>query len=211
MKKYFLFIAATLIITGLSQPAWAAGFFGPDPEKAPSVITYGFRGAGIGTILGLSAGYLALRDFEDHEDEWRDLGKAVGISAIIGTAGGLAIGFYDLSLEDPGVGSIVLRDCLYGSGLGGLVGALSGGIAAIDSEDGEDVALGASIGSLCGAALGIVIGFIEGPRIVRDYSLRQDEDQEKLFAYQPSWNFGLAMTKDQNKKWIYVPTLTHTF
>ena len=211
MKKTAIFLISAIMIWGLSQPVQAGGFFGPDPKEAPSVITYGFRGCGIGTLLGLSAGYLALRDFEDHEDEWRDFGKAVGIGAIAGTVGGLAVGFYDLSLEDPGVGSIVLRDCLYGSLLGGLVGALSGGIAVIDSENGEDVALGASIGSLSGAVLGIAIGFIEGPRIVRDYSLRQDEDQERQFAYSPSWNFGLSMVKDQNRQWVYVPVVTHTF
>ena len=211
MKKVFLFLILAVMIGGFSQPVLAGGFFGPDPEKAPSVITYGFRGAGIGTLLGISAGYLVLRDFEDEEDEWKDFGKAVGISAIVGTVGGLAVGFYDLSLEDPGVGSIVLRDCLYGSGLGGLVGALAGGIAVIDSENGEDVALGASIGILSGAVLGIVIGFIEGPRIVRDYSLRQDEDDDGTFAYRPSWNFGLSMVKDQHQKWVYVPTLTHRF
>ncbi len=211
MKKIWFVLLTGILVCSLSSPVQAGGFFGPDPDEAPSVFTYAFRGFGIGTLLGMSAGYLALRDFEDHEEEWKDFGQSIGIGALSGTVGGLAVGLYDLNLEKPGVGGIVLRDTLYGTVLGGLVGAVAGGLAVIDSDNGEDVVLGASVGSLSGAALGIVMGFIEGPRIVENYYSLNDEFEQKEILSKFAWDMGVKMVKDKNHRWAYIPVVNVNF
>jgi hypothetical protein len=104
-----------LLVTILfSNPfsAHGAGYFGGDPETAPSVFTYAFRGFSIGTLLGLSAGYLG---FRGEEKNWSALAIGSGVGAVVGAALGLGIGVYDLNQEIPGVGAIVLRDTLYGA------------------------------------------------------------------------------------------------
>jgi hypothetical protein len=109
------------------------------------------------------------------------------------------------------VGSIVLRDTLWGAGLGGLVGAVAGGLFILHSGQSRDVALGASVGSLVGAAAGVVIGFIEGPRIVERSSggSRAQPGGEPPVAM-PTWRFGVDVRKEPNGH-AYIPTLAWNF
>jgi len=209
MKRRVLMILIGACVFVSASPAQAAGYYERDIERAPSVINYGFRGFGIGTLLGVSAGYLIARDDHWGSDEWKKMGIGMGVGAIAGSLGGLAVGLYDLSLEKPGVGRIVMRDSLYGSCLGMLVGAVAGALFVIKSDDWEDVALGASIGSLSGAAIGIAIGFIEGPKIVNRYS--RDELSQKRYGSIPAWSLGLNVVKDSNKQPAYIPVLTKRF
>ncbi|MBX2810728.1 MAG: hypothetical protein KTR25_02915, partial [Myxococcales bacterium] len=143
-------VACSLV--GITAPtaAHAAGMFGVDTNKTPSVITYGFRGMGTGALLGLSASYLVIRN-SDSDDDLTLFLTTTGISALVGAGTGIAIGLFDLKSNRPGVGGIMLRDTLYGTLLGGLVGLTVGGIVALNGGEGEDLALGASIGSLVGA------------------------------------------------------------
>lgn len=209
MRKIVLFFLVGTLAWGATIPVQAIEFFGPPPDRAPSVFAYGFRGFGIGTILGASAGYLVIRNDHWNSNSWEDLGISMGVGAIVGTLGGLGVGLYDLSLDNPGVGSIVLRDTLYGTGLGGLVGAVAGGLFVIKSDDWEDVALGTSVGSLVGAALGIAMGFIEGPRIIDRYS--KEETGEPNVAAAPNWGLSMKVLKDRNNNPVYLPVLTKRF
>jgi len=211
MKRILILLVISICVGGLTHPVMAGGFFGPDPDEAPSVFTYAFRGFGIGSLLGASAGYLVLRDFDDHEDEWKDFGQSLGIGALTGTVGGLAIGLYDLNLEKPGVGGIVLRDTLYGTLLGGLVGAVAGGLAVIDSDQGEDIALGASIGSLSGAVVGVVMGFIEGPKIVDSYYSSHEESEQKEILAKFNWDIGMKVVQDKSHRRVCIPTVNVRF
>ncbi len=211
MKKILFVLFIGMLICGLSRPVLAGGFFGPDPDEAPSVFSYAYRGFGIGALLGMSAGYLALRDFEDREEEWKDFGQSLGVGALTGTVGGLAIGLYDLNLEKPGLGGIVLRDTLYGTVLGGLVGAVAGGLAVISSSNGEDIVFGASIGSLCGAVLGVAMGFIEGPRIVDGYYSSNSESEQKEVLSTFAWDMGITTVKDKNNRLAYIPVVNINF
>jgi uncharacterized membrane protein len=143
--------------------------FGPNPENAPSVFAYGFRGLGIGLPVGLSAAYLLTRDDEWGSEDWKHLGMGTAIGAVGGSVLGLGVGFYDLYDRRPGTGMVVLRDTWYGVLLGASVGLLVGTVYWIDSGDAENVLKGGAWGTVIGAPVGAIIGFIEGPT-VRDLS-----------------------------------------
>ncbi len=209
MKKMILVLLIGICSLISSAPTHGAGFFGPDPGEAPSVLSYGFRGFLIGTLLGTSAGYLVIRNDDWVLDDGRDIGISMGVGAITGSLEGLAVGMYDLSLDNPGTGSIVLRDTVLGTGLGALVGTVAGGLFIIDSGNAEDMALGAAVGSLCGAAIGTVIGFIEGPKIVEGWS-QQDSSANALAAL-PTWSMDFRVVRDDKNGLAYVPVLTKRF
>ncbi len=209
MKKIMLAVFIGILAGTMAAPAHAIQFFGPPPDRAPSVFAYGFRGFWIGTALGSSVGYLAVGDEHWEGEEWKTLGISMGVGAIVGSIGGLGIGLYDLSLDKPGVGSIVLRDTLYGTGLGGLVGAVAGGLFVIKSDNWEDVAMGSSIGTLVGAAVGIAMGFIEGPKVVEMYS--KGDSEQAVTSRAPTWNFSLQVLKDKNRRPVYLPTVSRRF
>jgi hypothetical protein len=191
------FVAAT-DVQAQSRP------FGPDTSQAPSVFHYAFRGFGIGTLLGLSTGYLIERDERWDGANTRGLAIATGIGALAGTGIGLGIGMLDLGAQRPGVGAIVLRDTLYGTVLGAAVGAVTGGILWLADGSGRDMLLGASIGSLIGAGVGLVVGFIEGPRIVADHtSARRRVTQQRL-------HFDVGVQR-QAESWVVVPGLHGQF
>ncbi len=146
--------------------------FGPNPDPAPSVFAYGFRGFGIGLPVGLATGYLITRDGDWDNTEWLGLAYGAGVGAIGGSVIGLGIGFYDLAQSRPGVGMVVLRDTWYGVALGAAIGLVAGGLAVASNGDWESLAYGAAWGTVIGAPVGAVIGIIEGPT-VRDLAWSQ--------------------------------------
>jgi hypothetical protein len=184
-------VCACLIATATVR---ADDTFGPPSEKSPSMLGYGFKGMGTGALVGLGGGYIAARrSDETGAQDWRSVGLGAGIGALAGTGVGLGLGAADLASDRPGVGGIVLRDTLYGCGLGGLSGALGGGISAIVQQDGEHVLFGAAVGAVAGAGIGLIIGLIEGPRMVksarhRAMSIRpniaalRDVDRQKVWT-----------------------------
>jgi hypothetical protein len=153
-------------VLGTSLSARADDKFGPSSERNPSMLSYGFEGLGTGALVGLSVGYIVARRDGFEDSDWRAVGLGAGIGALSGMGLGLGLGAADLASDRPGVGGIVLRDTLYGTGLGGLAGLLGGGISAIVSNDAEHVPFGAAIGGIAGAGVGMIVGFIEGPRVV---------------------------------------------
>jgi hypothetical protein len=179
------------LLCQLPNSASADGFFGPHPDYAPSVFTYGYRGLFTGGLVGLSAGYLVARNDGFSDDDWRPLVLGSGIGALSGSVLGLTLGFVDLSDDQPGRASIALRDTLYGAGFGALLGGITGGLVIIRTHDAEHLLFGAALGTLAGSGLGLVIGLIEGKRIVE--------------SPQHRYSASLSATRDAGGSLVYTP------
>jgi hypothetical protein len=131
-------------------------------DQPASVFRYGLQGFLAGGLVGVATGYLVLH--EDSEDErWRDYLLATGVGAVSGAAMGILLGSFDNVQPERPV-RFVMRDAVYGTLLGGLLGVTIGGLVALSSENGQDALLGASIGAVSGFALGGLIGALEGQR-----------------------------------------------
>jgi hypothetical protein len=128
------------------------------------VFTYAFNGFLVGSMVGLSGGYLAARVDGFEDGDWRPLAYGTGVGALAGGALGLTLGIVDVARDTPGFGAYILRDTIYGAGFGAAAGAIAGGLAALSTKEGEHVLLGASIGVLAGSAVGIGLGIVEGNR-----------------------------------------------
>ena len=161
------------------------------------MLSYAFTGLGTGALVGLSGGYLAARDanWDWGKDEYRALGLGASIGALSGIALGLGLGAADLGADAPGYGGIVLRDTLYGTGLGAVAGVLSGGIAAFARNDAELALFGTTIGAIAGAGVGMIIGFIEAPR-----SVKQRKKEEQQLKAAPT----VSTTRDARNELVWV-------
>ena len=183
MKRFVLFFACTVprrrlvrasratrlaaaLALGLVSAAhliMPAGCAAEDSRGAgPALVSYGLSGFWLGAEDGLAAGYLSTGShFEDHE--WRNLVVGAGIGALVGAGSGLLLGDVDASSETrPGIGWYVLRDGGYGATLGALVGLAVGAIILAGSGEPKILLVGASIGTLAGTGLGLVLGAVEG-------------------------------------------------
>jgi hypothetical protein len=161
------------LLMAISSEAQAAGNFGPSSEETPSVFTYAYRGLLVGSLAGLSAGYLVARDDGFDGSDWKPMVYGLGFGALGGAAIGLTLGFVDVADKRPGMANIALRDMVYGVGFGALLGAITGGLVAIGTKEAENVLFGASIGALSGVGAGLIIGIIEGKRSVNNESHRK--------------------------------------
>ena len=145
-----------------SPLAAAAPVESAEPEGRPSVFTYAGRGFLVGGMVGLAGGYLAARRDGWEDNDWQPLAYGTGIGALTGGTLGLTLGILDTSRNTPGYGALILRDTVYGAGFGAVAGGIVGGLTAISSREGENILLGASVGTLVGALAGIVLGVVEG-------------------------------------------------
>jgi hypothetical protein len=125
-----------------------------------------------------------------------------GIGALSGAAVGLTLGFVDLRDDRPGMGSLILRDMGYGASFGVLIGAVTGALVMIRTEEPEHIGFGAAIGALSGAGAGLIIGAIEGRRIVDSPAHRY-----------PGMRLGpsFAMVRDAQGGLIAAPALSGSF
>ncbi len=163
MKKM---IIVAFLVSLLASTCYAeSGFFGASPEGTPSIINYGREGLILGALLGASAGYLQYT----HDKETSHVGKDAAYGALIGTAGGLVLGFSDAAKGKKGYGAIGLRDMRLSGNLGFVVGAIVGGIQYSSNKEWTRVTKGMAWGYLGGAVAGLAIAFYEGPILV-DYS-----------------------------------------
>ena len=153
-------LLAAALLAGLCAPARAAENLPP-----PTVFDGAYQGLLVGTLAGTSTGYLFARsDTWNESGGWKPLVYGAGIGALAGAAVGLTLGIVDMSQGRPGRNGYVMRDGLYGAGLGAVLGGIGGGLGALSTKDGEYILLGASIGVLVGAVGGMTVGFIEGYR-----------------------------------------------
>jgi hypothetical protein len=166
-------------------------------REPPSMLSYAFTGLGTGALVGLSGGYLAARDanWDWGKREYRAIGLGASIGALSGIALGLGLGAADLGADAPGYGGVVLRDTLYGTGLGAVAGLLAGGISAFARSDAEHALFGTAIGAVAGAGVGMIIGFIEAPRAVRE---RKKEEQPRTVT--PA----VSATRDARNELVWV-------
>lgn len=204
MRTLFVSALAALLFSTFSPSgARAEGFFGGSVDSAPSVFTYGYRGFWVGTLTGLSTGYLVARHDGWEGDDWRPLVLGGGIGAVSGAVFGLGCGFIDLADDRPGLGAFVLRDTLYGALFGMTVGAVVGGLYIIKTHDAENLLFGASIGTLVGTGLGVGVGFIEGARM-RDSPAHR-------YGRAPRVSLSLAATEDAGERLVWLPGLRTRF
>ena len=138
-----------------------------DNPPPPTVFDGAYQGLLVGATAGVATGYLFARQGGWHSsNDWKPLVYGAGIGALGGAAIGLTLGIVDMSQRKPGRNGYVMRDGLYGAGLGAVLGGIAGGLAAISSKNGEHILLGGSIGILSGTCLGMGVGFVEGYRKV---------------------------------------------
>jgi hypothetical protein len=194
----FVFCATLAVCT----QAQASGFYGPRSEYSPSVFTYGYRGLTVGALVGLSGGYLVARHDGFQGEDWRPLVYGAGFGALGGAALGLTLGFVDLADNNPGMGNIALRDMVYGAGFGSLLGAITGGLIVIKTHDPEHILFGAAIGTLAGTGAGLIIGLIEGRRIVDSPRHRYSVEGLKP---------ALAATKDAGDRTVWLAGASGSF
>jgi hypothetical protein len=142
-----------------ARPARAA------EAQPPSTFDGAYQGLLVGGTAGLATGYLFARSGGWHSSsDWQPLVYGAGIGALAGAAVGLTMRIVDMAQRKPGRNGYVMRDGLYGAGLGAVLGGIAGGLAALSSKKGEHILLGGSIGILSGTCLGMGVGAVEGYR-----------------------------------------------
>ncbi len=130
--------------------------------ESGSVLIYSLQGFFAGALAGLSVGYLVTSTGHG-ESSWRSMVLATGVGALSGAGLGLGFGLLDAASDRrPAALRFVMRDAVYGTLLGGAFGATVGGLVALDSRDGRDALVGASIGAITGFVLGGLTGVLEG-------------------------------------------------
>ena len=179
--------------SGVSQ-SWARGIFGDVPEESPSVIDYAWRGLAIGTLAGLSAGYVR---YADERDNTEDIARSLGYGSLAGAGVGILVGLADAASGKTGIGGIILRDMRMGGSLGLVLGTIWGGIDALGTNQWESVGKGAAWGYLGGVVLGLGIGIIEAPELV------SEEAERKTLRY------GMSIFEDSQKN--ICPALSLSF
>lgn len=188
-----------------ASTAQAAGYYGPNPDAAPSVFTYGFRGLTLGALVGVSGGYIVARQDGWEGEDWKPIAYGIGIGALSGGVLGLTLGFVDLADDQPGMGNIALRDMVYGAGFGAIAGAITGALVVIKSHDGEHILFGAAIGTLAGTALGLAVGIFEGRRITTSPQHRYSGKNERKL------DLAFSSTRDQHGQLVWLPGLSGRF
>jgi hypothetical protein len=135
-----------------------------EDQGAPSIVSYGLEGFGVGLGVGLATGYVITTDKPWHSKNWKTLVLGAGIGALSGAGIGLIIGAIDAGVSPggPGPGYYILQDMNYGVGLGFLVGGVVGALIWIGNGSGKDLLRGMAYGTLIGAGTGLVLGIIEG-------------------------------------------------
>jgi hypothetical protein len=152
-------LAAALVVLGPARAARAAEL------QPPTVFDGAYQGLLVGALAGGATGYMFSRsDTWKETGGWKPLLYGAGIGALSGAVIGLTLGVVDLAQRHPGRNGYVMRDGLYGAGLGIVLGGIAGGLAAMSAKKGEYVLFGAAIGTLSGTVGGMAVGFVEGYR-----------------------------------------------
>jgi hypothetical protein len=152
-------IALLLLLAASARRGFAAEL------PPPTVFDGAYQGLLVGGTAGLATGYLfARRGGWNSSSDWKPLAYGAGIGALSGAVIGLTLGIVDMAQSKPGRNGYVMRDGLYGAGLGAVLGGIAGGLAALSTKKAEHILLGGSIGVLSGTCLGMTVGFIEGYR-----------------------------------------------
>jgi len=128
---------------------------------ASRAFRYGLDGLGLGAYLGASTGYLVARSDGWTRSDWRTLGFGAGIGALVGAGVGVGLGAMDAARTQRPVGRIVLSNMGGGASFGTVLGAVGGMLSWLSDNPPEHILLGAAIGSLAGAGVGLGFAIIE--------------------------------------------------
>jgi hypothetical protein len=213
----FVFWFAWTSVFAAPSRASAAEPASAQPASLPStsVFSCAMDGLWLGLLVGSGGGYLRARREGFDSEDWRPVVLGAGIGALSGVGVGLAAGFVDLAADRrsraqarpstrPGRASIALRDTLYGAGLGGLLGAITGALVLVRSDDPEHIGFGAAIGSLAGAGAGLAVGLIEGALVMKRTA---PAPATALLRVRPA----LAWTRDRSGALLPALTLSARF
>jgi len=152
-------LLAIVLAVGLARAARA------EDLPPPTVFDGAYQGLLVGALAGVSTGYIIARSDTWHKTGgWKPLAYGAGIGAISGAALGLTLGIVDMSQRKPHRNAYVMRDGLYGAGLGAVLGGIAGGMVALSTKKADHFLLCASIGTLTGTVGGMAVGFVEGYR-----------------------------------------------
>lgn len=187
--SWVLVLCSACVLTGTARAAE------PGRSDTPSAFTYAYRGLLAGSLVGLSAGYLGARGNGFERNDWKPVAYGVGFGALGGVAMGLTLGLVDLRPDSKDIANIALKDTICAGALGMLVGAIVGGLVAIESRDAEHVALGAAIGTLSGVGTGLVVGVVRGHYQAK----RAAEKQKTAVRLAPSWS---RLAHAQGSTWV---------
>jgi hypothetical protein len=191
-------VLAVATVAVFSGPAHCAEVA---PER-PSVFTYAGRGFLVGSMVGLSAGYLTARSGGwERSSDWQPLVYGTGIGALAGGALGLSLGIVDMSRNTPGYGAVILRDTVYGAAFGAAAGGIVGTLALVSTKEAEHILLGAAVGALAGATAGVALGIVEGNREIRR---ARTQDQAQL-------TFTVAAARGLDGDPIWMPAFAGLF
>lgn len=150
----------THVVTEVVEPAPELHLHAAPVSDRPSVWQQSMQGFLGGSLVGLSVAYLFVHG--GRNEAWRDLLLGAGIGAVSGAGLGFGLGLLDAADDSSGRLRYVTRDMLYGTGVGALVGGVTGGLVALKSGEAKDILLGGAIGVISGSVLGIVAGLVEG-------------------------------------------------
>lgn len=190
MLKQLCTVTITLMcIAAFSKTAPCADdlFFNHPAGSTPSVFNYGWRGLFIGSLAGLSAGYIRYAD----DNNSNEMLKSLAYGALTGAGLGLVAGFVDTSAGTYGTGDIILRDTNRGGGFGLAVGLIWGGINAISKGDSKEVGKGAAWGYLGGLVVGLGVAIVESTQPGGTTTVRSSG-----MTYTPS----IAFFQDMNRQ-----------
>lgn len=155
-----------LCFLGISQ-SWGEVYFTPPPQEQPSVFNYGWRGFGLGLLVGLAAGYVRYVDTSDSNE---NILKSVAIGGVAGAGFGVLLGIADEQKGQTGIGAAILHNMNQGGVLGLVVGTVWGGIEAIAQSQWQPLGEGAAWGYIGGVIVGLGVGIIEGPKMLQNSS-----------------------------------------
>jgi hypothetical protein len=159
MRCLGIAVAVVLATLAVPRPARAADL------PAPTVFDGAYQGLLVGALAGTATGYMVARsDTWNETGGWKPVVYGLGIGALTGSVLGLSLGIVDMVDRKPHRNGYVMRDGLYGAGLGFVLGSIAGGLAALSTKHAENILFGGSIGVLAGSVGGMVVGFVEGYR-----------------------------------------------
>ena len=187
MKRILVLLCGCVILSCFAASSFAGNIFGKPPEGDVSVIDYGINGMSTGLFSGLSAGYIR---YENQDDKGQQILVSGGYGVLAGAGVGLILGAVDASNGHKGIGPLILRDMDRGGKFGLLLGTIWGGIKTLNSSNNDTRLIGdsAAWGYLGGAALGVVVAFIEDPA----HSSRVSTDKH--------FDGSVALTRDSQHK-----------
>ena len=128
-------------------------------DRGPILANNILGGAAAGTLTGLAAGTLAYGLDNNYNPEYLLSGAVYGF--VGGALLGGGIGVYEISTQRVDTGFTVSEYLAGGTGIGALIGTVVAVIPYMRDGDPEDFTVGAGLGGLIGASLGLTFAVLD--------------------------------------------------